>query len=211
MNHVEIPSPSAVEVDRYVKQWDGLDNYVQQESSLHKLFTETYPHNTDMDDILIKVCSLNQFYSTNIFDVFRVADHIRKSGIDRYLRDDDMSGVNALASVTMNGGKTKNFYSFASKYFSHHRPEIYPIYDYYVEKVLLYFYRVDKFHSFTKADLKDYRRFTETIQVFRRHYGLDKYSIKDIDRYLWQLGKEYYPRRYGIAAALQDDNISIYQ
>jgi len=32
-----------------------------------KLFTETYPENTKMDDVLIKVCSLNDFYSTYIF------------------------------------------------------------------------------------------------------------------------------------------------
>jgi hypothetical protein len=32
-----------------------------------------------------------------------------------------------------------NFYSFATKYCSHHKPEMYPIYDSYVDKMLGYF------------------------------------------------------------------------
>ncbi|MHB1154967.1 MAG: hypothetical protein ACYC00_21900 [Eubacteriales bacterium] len=28
-------------------------------------------------------------------------------------------------------------------------------------------------------------------------YGLDKYNLKQIDLYVWQLGKEYFPKNYG--------------
>ena len=35
--------PSAEQVSMYLKRWDSLDNYVLQESSLRKLFAETYP------------------------------------------------------------------------------------------------------------------------------------------------------------------------
>lgn len=196
MNHVQIPQPTPDEVDRYLNLWDELDNYVQQESSLHKLFTKTYPHNTDMDDILIKVCSLNDFYSTNIYSPFTVARHILRMGIDPYIQSGDLPIVNELARVTVSGGKMISFYSFASKYFSHHRPDVYPIYDYYVERVLLHFRRLDKFYDFRNADLKDYLKFSDAVLAFGNFYGLEEYGIKDIDRYLWQVGKQYFPRKY---------------
>ena len=65
-----INKPSESEIDSYLKKWDSLENYVLQESSLKKLFFHTYPLNIEMDDVLIKVCSLNDFYSTNIFSPF---------------------------------------------------------------------------------------------------------------------------------------------
>ena len=35
------------------------------------------------------------------------------------------------------------------------------------------------------------------ILAFREYYGLTQYNLKEIDQYLWQLGKEYYPNNYG--------------
>ena len=64
---INIPKPSKEEVEKYLKLWDSLENYVLQENSLNKLFYKTYPKNTDIDDILIKASSLNDFYSTNSF------------------------------------------------------------------------------------------------------------------------------------------------
>ena len=93
-------------------------------------------------------------------------------------------------------GKIKNFYSFATKYCSHHDPINYPIYDIYVEKVLMALNKRDKFAKFNKKDLKDYKIFKEIIMDFRKYYGLDGFDLKQIDRYIWQLGKENFPRKY---------------
>ncbi|AJD01244.1 hypothetical protein [Campylobacter lari] len=109
-----------------------------QEKALEKLFTKTYPKNNDMDDILIKASSLNDFYSTNIFSIFPVAKHIKNLKIDESLENGDLTLVSKIANVKING-VNKNFYSFASKYCSHHKPLIFPIYDYYVDKVLITF------------------------------------------------------------------------
>lgn len=47
-----------------------------QESSLRKLFAETYPRNVDMDDVLIKVCSLNDFLQhEHFFIIHRCQAH----------------------------------------------------------------------------------------------------------------------------------------
>ncbi len=190
-----IPKPCQKEVEKYLNKWDSLENYVLQESSLDKLFFKTYPKNDDINDILIKCSSLNDFYSTNIFSIFSVAKHILKLNIDKRLKEGDATLVNDIAKVKING-KDKNFYSFATKYCSHHFPTIYPIYDYYVEKVLLYFRDKDHFLDFKKSDLKKYDLFKNILISFRNYYGLNEYNLKDIDRYLWQLGKDYFKKKY---------------
>lgn len=172
-----------------------MENYVSQESSLRKLFTVTYPENKELDDVLIKVCSLNDFYSTNIFSPFAVAKHIIALNIDARLKANDLSMVNVIA-ITKIGKNQRNFYSFATKYCSHHKPETYPIFDSFVEKLLMYFKNKDKFSEFKKADMKSYERYVLILKDFKMFYGLQKYTPKQIDKYLWQAGKEYFPKQY---------------
>ena len=154
------------------------------------------PENTDMSDILLKVAALNDFYSTNIFSVYPVAKHILSLNIDDRLKTGDVALVSDIQKVTINGVE-KNFYSFATKYCSHHRPLDFPIYDSYVEKVLCYFRDRDKFASFKTPELKDYAKFKGTLIDFGSFYGLDRYNLKEIDKYMWLLGKEYFPKNYG--------------
>lgn len=191
-----IESPNTSIVKEHLDKWGKLENYVLQESSLRKLYTQTYPMNNDMDDVLIKVCSLNDFYSTNIFSPFTVAKHILTLSIDARLKENDLGLVNEIAKVKINDKKEINFYSFATKYCSHHKPEIYPIYDSYVEKILLYFKKKDKFFDFVKTDLKIYPNYKEILIAFQQHYELESFTLKEIDKYLWQAGKRYFPRKY---------------
>jgi len=193
---MEIDSPSSKIINEYLYKWDSLENYALQERSLKKLFTETYPLNNEMDDVLIKVCSLNDFYSTNIFSPFAVARHIVALHIDSNFQSNDIEFVNDLAKVKVNGEKVFNFYSFATKYCSHHKPDIYPIYDSFVEKVLVYFKRKDNFFDFKISDLKIYSNFRDILIEFQKYYGLKDFSIKEIDKYLWQAGKQNFPKKY---------------
>ena len=193
MPNVEHPCPEQVEL--YLQRWDEQENYKLQENALDKLFFETYPINTDINDILIKASSLNDFYSTNIFSIFNVAKHIHGLKIDSRLASKDLTLVDDIANVVING-KQLRFYSFASKYCSHHMPEIFPIYDSYVEKILKYFKQKDKFCDFKNEDLKTYHKFIDILNAFQAFYGLEQYNKKDLDRYLWQLGKRYFPNNY---------------
>ena len=188
---VEIPTPSKEEVEKYLKLWDSLENYVNQENSLKKLFIDLIPENKEIEDILIKSSTLNDFYSTNIFSIFPVAKHIHELDIDERLQKGDLTLVNDIADVKE---LNKCFYSFATKYCSHHNPNVYPIYDSYLDKILRHFKRKDHFADFKGADLKDYNRYVEILDEFAKFYGIDDYSRKDLDRYLWQLGKEYFKR-----------------
>lgn len=194
--YTEITRPSQTEVEHYLKLWDSLENYILQENSLRKLFSKTYPLNNNLDDVLIKVCSLNDFYSTNIFSPFTVAKHIVALKIDDSLLKDDLAIVNKIADVKMNGGKNINFYSFATKYCSHHKPTVYPIYDSFVEKMLMYCKRKDNFYNFSKNDLRSYAIYKDILMNFRKYYGLNSFDLKQIDKYLWQAGKKYFPKKY---------------
>lgn len=191
-----VAKPTVNEVQKYLNRWDGLENYRLQESSLEKLFLRTYPRNDDIDNVLIKVCALNEFYSTNIYDPFTVAKHILELKIDGALDAGDPELVESIARTTMKNGKVKNFYSFASKYCSHHRPQVFPIYDSFVEKMLLHWKKVDHFSIFGKSDLKSYGRFKEILSEFRKFYNLGSFDLKQIDKYLWQAGKEAFPKKY---------------
>ncbi len=191
----DIPTPSPVQVDYYLCAWDKLENYRLQEKALDKLFFSLCPENTEISDILLKVVALNDFYSTNIFSVYPVAKHILSLDIDTRLKVGDVSLVADIQKVTINGIE-RNFYSFATKYCSHHKPLQYPIYDNYVNKILCYFRKQDRFTEFKAADLKNYAKFKRTLIDFRNYYGLEKFNLKEIDKYIWQLGKTYFPKKY---------------
>ena len=187
--------PNLVEVKRYLEKWQTLENYRLQEDALNKLFVELCPKNDNISDILLKVAALNDFYSTNIFSVFSVAQRIIELDVDKRLDEEDVNLVNEIQKVIISD-KEKHFYSFASKYCSHHRPESYPIYDSYVDQVLRYFRNRDKFYKFKNGDLKEYSAFKRVLAEFQKFYDLQQFSLKEIDRYLWLFGKEYFPKQY---------------
>ncbi len=80
-----IPRPSVSEVEKYLKLWNELENYKLQEEALDKLFFELAPRNEAISDILLKVATLNDFYSTNIFSVFHGLGEFSIKKIDQYL------------------------------------------------------------------------------------------------------------------------------
>lgn len=190
-----IPKPCKEEVEKWLKHWDSLPDYTEQEKALDKLFFGEFKSNDNLQNILIKCSTLNDFYSTNIFKVYNVAVHILSLNIDDRLNNNDPTLVNDIARVNING-KDKYFYSFASKYCSHHNPLNFPIYDSYVEKVLKHFRKENPLLKFDNNDLKNYKKFKDILTKFQRLYNIEEYSLKDLDRYLWQLGKKYFPNNY---------------
>jgi hypothetical protein len=192
----DIIMPSSNEIEKYLDNWENLENYVLQENALKKLFQITYKENINMDDVLIKVCAMNNFYSTNIYSPFKVAKHIVNLNIDEKLINNDLSLVNDIKEVKIDDNKIINFYSFATKYCSHHKPLIYPIYDDYVNKFLGYLNSVKQFYYNKILDLRNYLNYVDIINKFKEYFHLEKYNVKEIDKYLWQAGKKYFPKNY---------------
>ena len=188
------PKPSVSEVNKYLNEWENLEGYTSQERALNKLFLELLPGNSEITDILLKASCLNDFYSTNIFAIHSVAEHILSvKDLDKRLKAGDIKLVRELGNVKI-GDNKRYFYSFATKYCSHHNPIAFPIYDSYVEKVLVYFNKVDKFSVFKRKDLKNYRKFKEILLDFQRFYKLERFNLKELDRYLWLLGKDIFQK-----------------
>jgi hypothetical protein len=59
--------------------------------------------------------------------------------------------------------------------------------------VLIYFRKKDGFSKFKNKDLENYKRFKEVILEFREYYKLGSLSLRQLDMYLWVLGKENFP------------------
>lgn len=192
----KIPKPTQKELEKWLDNWEKMENYRNQENALNKLFHETYPKNNDINEILIKVATLNDFYSTHILNIFKVAEHIKNiENLDDRLQKGDEKLVKEIAKVGLKkkGGKKIIFYSFATKFCSHHNDKDFAIYDRYVEKILMHFKKLDDFSkNFTKKeDLKEYSNFKSILFDFRVYYELDC-NLKELDRYLWQLGRKYF-------------------
>lgn len=184
--------PCKEEVKKYLDVWDKNTRLVESEKAIRKVFEE-YPKNNDLSEILIKASTLNTLYSTNIFSILPVAENILDLNIDEKLKNGETDIVNKIGKIKK---FDKNFYSFASKYCCHHNQDEYPIYDYYVERCLVYFNRKENFYDFTKKELRDYDTFKNVVIAFKEHFKLRDFSLRDIDKYLYSLGKENFKRYY---------------
>ncbi|MGX2970978.1 hypothetical protein [Helicobacter sp. T3_23-1059] len=194
-NKIQIPTPIQEELESYLKAFQTdftMRHYLAQESALKKLF-KAYHNNTNLDEIIIKVATLNSLYGTNIFNIFAVAEHISHiKHIDERLKSGDEKLVSEIAKSGLKNknGKEIIFYSFATKFCSFHNSEKYAIYDSFVAKVLTHF-KQDFKQTFNQNDLRDYGKFMEILCAFQRHYKLSA-TLRDLDLYLWQLGKKHF-------------------
>jgi len=160
-----------------------------EEEVLSELFGK-YPENHSLRDVLIKSTALDSLYSTNIYAIVGVARRIVEANIDDELRKGATEVVEKIARVEV-GGKIRTNYSFASKYCHWHQPEMYPIYDSYVDQLLWAYHVQHKFETFKQADLRYYPRYKEIIESFRKSYNLTQFGFKDLDKFLWGYGREY--------------------
>ena len=184
-----IPMPCVKEVNYWLDQWKtSLTNakYRAQEAAIN-LILKQYPNNNRIDEVLVKACCINDFYSTSIFSIYPVAAQILKiKDIDKRLKDGDKTLVKDIATCN----PPRENYSFATKYCSHHNPN-FPLFDKYVKGMLVEVNKTHSFASFTQTALHNYETFYNVIQEFIKHFGLTKFTLKEIDIYLWLAGKHY--------------------
>lgn len=179
-------SPSPGLVKKACEEFE--DTYKVIEGALKEVFVQ-FPQNTNPSHVLVKVVVLNRLYSAGVLAVERVADHIYKNGeeIDRALAAGSPSVVDQIRRVAI-GERDFNFFSFASKYCSWHRPDVYPIYDSRVDRYLWSMQRQFRFSDFFNqhADLwESYSRFFKIMTDFQRCFQLESFTFKQIDMFLW--------------------------
>jgi hypothetical protein len=152
------------------------------------LLFSAYPRNTNIGEVLAKTATLNSLYSTNIFGLVAAAEHIIAAQIDPLLADESPKAVKSLERMTF-GTKSRRTYSFATKYCSWHKPDVYPIYDQFVGKALLGYAAESRFASFTNAELVHYESFLRIMKAFVARYDLQACSLREVDYFLWFYGR----------------------
>lgn len=120
--------------------------------------------------------------------------------------------VKQIAECKRKDDKKKVFYSFATKYCFHHNQNAFRIYDSFVREVLVFFNngKSDKSNKFADIPsklvgtnffekklidtklrkLENYDTFLQAIDRFAEFYGLENENTRDLDHFLWILGKE---------------------
>ena len=172
--------PSVEDAEWFISTWREEGKFSAPVDAMFKI-SQQYPNNNNIEEVLIKCAVIDNFSSTNVFDLYSMADHIVSMHIDEKLMKGDYSVVEDIAK----GDLKRTFYSFASKYCHYHNPEKFAIYDSYVAKVLCFYLNKKE------NELREYGSFMDALTVFCQRYGLDNYKYDDLDKYLWRLGRWY--------------------
>jgi len=160
------------------------------ESAVAQLFA-SFPTNTKVAHVLLKVLILNKLYSTRIrdIDVEVVARHIVSLRSDSLLANGTSRAVKLVAQVKIDG-KVRNKYSFATKYCNWHNRAFFAIYDSSVDCALWAYAKKDGFAKFYRKEFWDYDKFLKIMEDFRTFYGLRSVPFKRLDKFLWLQGKK---------------------
>jgi hypothetical protein len=192
MNASVLERPTPALVVHYIEQFDQ-SNAALTDQALTWLIA-AFPNNHDAAAVLVKATVINSLYATNIYAIFQVAQHICALNIDPKLAQGSLEVVDEIARITLKGKQKRN-YSFATKYCSWHRPEIYPIFDSYVERLLWAYRQQDRFAGYKRGETWHYPRYVEIVEQFRTRYGLSEFGFKELDKFLWQYGMEVFATR----------------
>jgi hypothetical protein len=194
----KLVTPTPERVEAALKQFN--DANAVGEKALGELFKQ-YPSNGDLHHVFLKVVALNFLYSTRILlhstkvrDVGDVADHIYRihrdidAALNAHAPNPEI--VDRIAKIPVIGKRDIGCFSFATKYCSWHEPKSYPIWDSNVE---LYLQCLQKQTDFgddfkLKGDWK-YSDFLGVMTRLSKRYGLDSFTFKDIDKFLWSEGE----------------------
>lgn len=188
--HLRLPTVESVKTA--CQAFDDANPTAEQ--ALTELFNQ-YHSNQNRPHVLLKVVTLNRLYSTNVFAVYDVADHICQHGqeIDAALAVGAPEIVDTIAAVTIAAtGKARVFWSFATKYCSWHNQASYPIWDSRVDRYL----RSPEVAEFSRSlgrspyRWEHYGEFVAAMAAFRDFYGLGSCSFKEIDKFLWWYGND---------------------
>lgn len=191
---LELKTPTAELVNEYLHKYQNDEHY-SYEDKIQKIIKECVYDKEKYETIILTVVVINQLYSTNIYKVYSIADHIYKNRamIHELIDNGDSRAIERIAVghdiVSSKNKKELNFYSFASKYCNYLKPDDFPIYDSYIENMLCFYNKKESFGKFKREDLRNYERFRDTIKQFKEYFKLDAFSLRDIDKFLWLYGK----------------------
>lgn len=157
-----------------------------------------HPGNTNLQEVFEKVVLVNSIYGTNIYNPFKMANHIVDHRIDARLERGDISLVEELRrghGITVDNTHVEyDFYSFATKYLNWHRHDAFPIFDNLVKCLLPKLNRRFHFNNvhLSQGDLKHYQTLKIVIDSLAACTNLQPMRYKKIDKGLWLFAKYVY-------------------
>jgi hypothetical protein len=181
-------------IERMLAQHDA-DGGNEINESLGKLFS-SLSDEENKNEVSIKVAALNQLYSTSIQYikpvVAKIVSEIKQNhselGGDSYLNlIDKIASIEWISETTGKSYKRKNL-SFASKYVHFLSKRHVPIYDSYIWLVMVAYLK-EKDVKINLTAPKSYSKFYNYFSEFKESYSLESYSNYQIDKFLWQYGK----------------------
>jgi hypothetical protein len=191
MKKKDLPKPDKETVEKYLALFQKADKARDYDKVISNVI-QSFPLNDNLESVILKISVINDLYSTNIFSVYELAKHIITQNFDEAIREKDYGIVNRIALghgiESSRTGKGYNFYSFATKYCSWHDQYNFPIFDRYIDFVLKEYNTENDYvsdHNFRK-----YENLVEALTIFRIKHNLERYSLKEIDKFLWLLGQE---------------------
>ena len=196
---MKLNTPSQDEMKRVFALWEkqhSVAHYNLENKALELLFKQ-YPLNTNLSEVALKVACLDTFYSTKATKKAKIPQIAEKiisiKDFDKRVQKWDESLVIELAKFP-----NAKLYSFASKYCVLHNVFVYKkddfvILDSIVPTKLKQFkkaYPKYNFAKFTNKDftLENYGKYKQILEHFRADFAL-KCSLRELDSYLWELGK----------------------
>lgn len=165
--------------------YEQLANWKKSDEVITGYFA-SHPGNVVLDEVVIKVCLLNQLYNTNVLAPIMMARHIVSiEGLDRQLTNGGIDCVDRIAEFD-----GRRHISFASKYAHFHNKAAFPLYDKYVLKALAVI-------TATGLSVSRYADFFKIADAFRQLSSLNEIGWDNIDHYLWL---------YGLKLSLEEDD-----
>ena len=141
------------------------------------------------DSVDRRIYSINAYYHSRVprEKMTKVIENI--TNLDSMIAAGKAEAVERIADCD-----SKNYFSFATKYCSFAEPELYPIFDSLCTKALGTFYEEKHFYDgvinfeYIRKERR-YENYREIVKSFRAKYSLEMFSYKEIDQFLWLMGK----------------------
>jgi hypothetical protein len=159
-------------------QWAASDRAFEQAA-------ERFPH-WDRESCVLKAAAINDLYSTRVYAIWRMAEHLMHVMADPPGDAGDLAAAIASLPGAEGGQVERRHWSFASKILHFFVDgDRFPIYDSYCRDMLAH-------HLGRGGRVSDpanpYRAFMANLGRLRDLSGLTA-SLRDLDRYLWLAGQ----------------------
>lgn len=147
------------------------------------------PLNEDASEVLVKISTMEHKQIDELFASRQViADHIVSLHVDVALQQGLLQVVDAIAHLET---PQRNYflYSFATRYCNWHNVTAYPIYDVTTHHLLAFFWRSCQLDTLSDEDFFNYPRFKECMITLREAIGMERYTFKEVDKFIWIFGE----------------------